>query len=388
MKAFKKKIKSGKKLASVYGEELLHRKPDANKGTYHKLLILAGSKGMAGAAVMSGLAAYRMGVGMVKYLGAEENRLVLQTALPEAMYESLSADKSDWHAQMMNALSWADAVILGPGLSQSGDALKLLRTFAACFDCSNSLNNHTDEKKEEREKAGFEQTENTAEGCAPTMQAIQPSARQQNPLQQQSSVNGQNPLQQHSSVNGQSALHERSDARGQTLALRFLLLDADALNLIAAYPELKILFHLTNADGSRPEVVITPHVGEMSRLCGKSIAAIKENAVGTAEDYAAENDVTVVLKDATTAIADSAHQLFLILDGSPALAKAGSGDVLTGAIAGAWAVTGASAAESAAMGAWLHGQAGRIAAKRYGENGVLARDTANALPLVLRDRET
>ena len=116
--------------------ELAKRDINANKGTYGRLLIIAGSKGMAGAAYLCGLGAFKTGIGMVRYLGPEENRVILQTLLPEAMYESIAyaEDKSSSHinslsnfSNIRDCLSWADALILGPGLSRSAEAGNLMR---------------------------------------------------------------------------------------------------------------------------------------------------------------------------------------------------------------------------------------------------------------------
>ena len=78
-------------------KELSERDHEANKGTYGRLTLVAGSHGMAGAAFLSGLAAFRCGIGMVKYLGPECNRTILQTLLPEAMYDALPEAAMDGH---------------------------------------------------------------------------------------------------------------------------------------------------------------------------------------------------------------------------------------------------------------------------------------------------
>ena len=76
------------RLVEKHRRALEVRAHEANKGTYGRLLIIAGSNGMAGAAYLAGLAAFRCGIGMVRYLGPSCNRTILQTLLPEAMYSS------------------------------------------------------------------------------------------------------------------------------------------------------------------------------------------------------------------------------------------------------------------------------------------------------------
>ena len=111
-------------------KELAERDHAANKGTYGRLTLAAGSNGMAGAAFLSGLAAFRCGIGMVKYLGHECNRVILQSLLPEAMYENLPEllPLSDAAAILAEKLSWGDYLVVGPGLSRSDEAKELIRT--------------------------------------------------------------------------------------------------------------------------------------------------------------------------------------------------------------------------------------------------------------------
>lgn len=94
------------------------RRPDGNKGTFGKVLVIAGFETMAGAAVLSARAALETGAGMVKVLSPLHNRSIIQTAVPELLYgEASEAEKS---------LNWADVVIIGPGLGQSIEAKEIL----------------------------------------------------------------------------------------------------------------------------------------------------------------------------------------------------------------------------------------------------------------------
>lgn len=94
-------------------QELPRRSNDSNKGDYGKILVIAGSKNMSGAAYFSARAAYVAGAGLVRVLTPEENRIILQTQLPQAMisvWEEMTDEK------LIDTINWADAVVLGPGI--------------------------------------------------------------------------------------------------------------------------------------------------------------------------------------------------------------------------------------------------------------------------------
>ena len=103
-------------------EDLLPvRRPDANKGTYGKLLVIAGAKNMAGAACLAAEAALRTGCGLVKVLSDEANRVIVQSKVPEALFASWPKDGG-----IADHLEWADAVAAGPGLGQGAQAGAIL----------------------------------------------------------------------------------------------------------------------------------------------------------------------------------------------------------------------------------------------------------------------
>lgn len=116
------------------GELLPVRRPDGNKGTFGKILLAAGSRGMAGAAVLSAEAVLRTGAGMVRVFTEEENRMILQTALPEALVSTYGEGK-EWGGQdaerLQAALSWADVIAAGPGMGTEAAALRILDTIIA-----------------------------------------------------------------------------------------------------------------------------------------------------------------------------------------------------------------------------------------------------------------
>lgn len=108
-----------------YQAMLPERRADSNKGTYGKLLIIAGSKGMSGAAYLNALAAYRTGAGLVHIYTEKDNRVILQTLLPEAV---ISTYKNYSEAEVLELLQWADAVCIGSGMGMSETSGKILET--------------------------------------------------------------------------------------------------------------------------------------------------------------------------------------------------------------------------------------------------------------------
>lgn len=130
-----------------------------------------------------------------------------------------------------------------------------------------------------------------------------------------------------------------------------LVLDADAINCLAGRAEL--------LKQKKAPVILTPHLLEMSRLCGKTVAEIQTDRFRIAREFAAEYGVTLALKDSTTVIASPDGELRMLcaesLTGS-GLAKGGSGDILAGLI-GAMLVQGASPVDAASCAVWLHGRA-------------------------------
>lgn len=108
------------------------RPEHSNKGTFGKLLIIAGSVNMAGAAIFASKAAYRCGAGLVKVYTHEENRTILQQAVPEAVISTYG--KSIDKETLISNIQWADAIVIGPGLGQSSHAkeiVKIVRTSAS-----------------------------------------------------------------------------------------------------------------------------------------------------------------------------------------------------------------------------------------------------------------
>ena len=160
------------------------------------------------------------------------------------------------------------------------------------------------------------------------------------------------------------------------LALPPLVIDADALKLLARIQNwTKIL---------PADTILTPHPGEMSVLTGLPVDEIQSERLNTAERYAREWRQVVVLKGALTVVAAPDGRSAVIPVATPALARAGTGDVLAGLIAGLRA-QGLAAYEAALCGAWIHAQAGLVAACQVGHSAsVLAGDVVRAIPDVLQ----
>lgn len=110
-------------------EKIPPRKPYSNKGTYGKVLLVAGSENMAGAAYLSAKAAYATGAGLVKIVTCEENRIILQSSLPEAIMATYH--KENWEEVLEPALEWADVIAVGPGLSIKEVSISIVESILA-----------------------------------------------------------------------------------------------------------------------------------------------------------------------------------------------------------------------------------------------------------------
>ena len=144
-----------------------------------------------------------------------------------------------------------------------------------------------------------------------------------------------------------------------------LVIDADGLNTLAKYG-VEVLKHKSC------RVILTPHPKEFSRLSGRSVGEVLSSAAEVAMGFAKEYGAVVALKNNRTLITDG-ERLALNLTGTPALAKGGSGDVLSGFLAGTCA-RGVPPFEAACVASYLFGKAGELAAEEFGEYSVTAED--------------
>lgn len=154
-----------------------------------------------------------------------------------------------------------------------------------------------------------------------------------------------------------------------------MVIDADGLNCIAGFSSI-----LKNA---KAPLILTPHPGEMSRLCGISTKEIQRDRVGHARRFSQEFSVIVVLKGARTIIAFPDGQVFVNPSGNPGMASGGMGDVLTGIIAGL-IVQGYTEGDAACAGTYLHGAAADQVAESRGPFGFLASEVMEAIPDQIR----
>ena len=273
--------------------DLLPTRPDrSHKGTFGRVLLITGSVGMAGAAYMAAMGAFRSGAGLVEIFTHEQNRTILQQLIPEAIL-SCYTDAEQLTPTLGASISRADAIVLGCGL-------------------------------------------------------------------------------------GRSELSQKAVERTLASANAPLVLDADALNIIAARPDL--LKHLDSAQ--KAQTVMTPHAAEAARLLGCSVDDVSDHACSTAQALTEQYGTCVLLKDAHSLIyAHDAGTRYVNLVGSTALSTAGSGDILAGVIGGlAAAKTNKQPMHvTAALAAYLHGLAGQRAEQSVGARAAMARDILNGL---------
>jgi NAD(P)H-hydrate epimerase len=156
-----------------------------------------------------------------------------------------------------------------------------------------------------------------------------------------------------------------------------VILDADALNLISLEPD------LLGLRSGRGPLILTPHPGEMSRLCQCTVQDVELNRLDLAITKAVEWEAVLVLKGSVTIIAAPDGRAFFNPTGNPGLGTGGTGDVLTGSIL-AWLAQGVPPLEAACLGVYLHGKAADDLATEFGWSGFTASEVADRLPKVRR----
>jgi len=150
-----------------------------------------------------------------------------------------------------------------------------------------------------------------------------------------------------------------------------MVLDADAVNCLADDPE-------SLKKKSRP-AILTPHPGEMARLCRLSTPDVQADRMGLARKFASEWDVILILKGARTVIALPDGKAFINPTGNPGMASGGMGDVLTGMVSG-FLAQGFSPEAASLAGVYIHGLCADVLSKQKGAFGFLARDMIKAIP--------
>lgn len=151
-----------------------------------------------------------------------------------------------------------------------------------------------------------------------------------------------------------------------------ILLDADGLNAFEGRPLRRL----------HAPLLVSPHYGEAARLTGRLIAEVARDPMGWARRFAAESHAIVCLKSTPMLTAAPSEPLILNATGNPGMATAGAGDALSGVVSGLLA-QGMDPPEAAALGCFVHGLAGDVAARRHGMRGMIATDIVEAIPAAL-----
>jgi NAD(P)H-hydrate epimerase len=275
--------------------ELEPRRVNSSKGDYGRLLFVAGSAGMAGAAVLGARAAIRAGAGLVTVASTENVVQVMQNSVPEATCRILSDEEGvltrNSVFEIARLVKGKTALAIGPGLGSGGDIRDVVENIVREYDVPK-------------------------------------------------------------------------------------VMDADAINAMAANAEL-----LRDKKG---EIILTPHPREFARLIDVSLAAVLKKPLELAQAFAREFGVVLVLKGATTIIANAGGETCMVAAGSPGMAKGGSGDVLTGVIGGLLA-QGLGAFESACKGVYIAAMAGEYAAEDMGEYSMTPMDECDRIPKAIRE---
>ncbi len=155
-----------------------------------------------------------------------------------------------------------------------------------------------------------------------------------------------------------------------------IVLDADGLNAFQG--------RASELNGRGRTLVITPHPGEMARLTGSMIAAVQKDRLGTARKFAREHDLIVVLKGHRTLVVQPDGEAWVNTTGNPGMATGGTGDILTGMVAGMIAQHPKNAFAAVLTAVHLHGLAGDVMRESIGEHSLVATDLLRGLPEAFR----
>jgi ADP-dependent NAD(P)H-hydrate dehydratase / NAD(P)H-hydrate epimerase len=307
--------------ASLVGPWLPARPRSAHKGTFGRVVVVAGSVNYPGAAVLSAEAAYRVGAGLVTLATPAAVQGFLVPRLPEATWLILPDETGVLSEQASEVLARemgeAQAMIVGPGIGSERTTGAFMRRLLGVEDGGHPT------------RIGFDANSHTST----TARAWPP-----------------------------------------------MVVDADGLRHLA-----KVDAWWTHLPAGS---VITPHPGEMAALTGKTIENVQQDRTGLARRSAHDWGVVVVLKGAFTVVASPDGQMGVLPFATAALAHAGSGDVLSGAIAGLMA-QGAPAWRAAVLGAYLHGRAGELAEEELQTSAaVLASDITQCLGTAIAELGT
>ncbi len=155
-----------------------------------------------------------------------------------------------------------------------------------------------------------------------------------------------------------------------------MVLDADGLNAFEG--------RAGELNGKGRTLVITPHPGEMARLTGSTVAAVQRDRLNVARTFAREHELIVVLKGHRTLIAQPDGSVWVNTTGNPGMATGGTGDILTGMVAGLMSQNREHIVDAVIAAVYLHGLAGDVARESMGEHSLVATDLVTALPEAFR----
>jgi len=319
------------------------RPADSHKGTFGKVLVVAGSGRYPGAAYLSARAAARTGAGLVTLATGRSIYGALVAASHETTFLPLPEEEwgvlgTDAAGEVHEAWTGYQALVVGPGLGQEDAVQRFLLRLLKIDESKTSV------------PVGF----------------VRPST---------SSTHERKPTTRVGFVRkaSQEAAKAEPDKHADETSTPTFVIDADALNLLA------------KSEGWSEQLqpgtaILTPHPGEMARLLGlEGPAEVNADRLGIARRAAAQWKQIVVLKGAGTVVADPDGRTAIGPVGNPALATAGTGDVLAGIIGGLLA-QGLESYDAARLGVYLHASAGRIVRDEIGEAGAIAGDLLDRIP--------
>ena len=294
---------------------------DAHKGTFGTCMIVGGSTNYCGAVLLSAESAYRVGAGLVR------------SAIPGAIYDAIAGQLPEctWIVlpHSMGVINSTASVVVQENL----DRVRVMLIGPGVG--------------QEKETLDFLKDLLQFEGAHTGKAAI--------------------------GFSSQSKIVEKTKPYEQPT----LVFDADVLKLL---PNIKNWYQTL-----KQTAVLTPHPGEMAALTGLTIDEVQKDREGVANNFAAKWGHVVVLKGAVTIIASPEGRTAFIPIATPALASAGTGDVLSGMITGLIA-QGMKVFDAAIAGAWLHARAGVAVAQKQGQTGsVTASDVIGQIPYVLKE---
>ena len=265
------------------------RRHNSHKGTFGTGLMLCGSYGMAGAAVLAARAALRSGIGIVKAALCENIYYPFTVSVPEAVCVPVKPNPRGTlcpeNLDLPNLLKGCSAALIGCGMGNNEDTARLVKELIKISEIP-------------------------------------------------------------------------------------LVIDADGINALKGGIDI--------IEKSKAPIVLTPHPGEMARLCSLTVGEVEENRAQIAKDFAVRHDCVLVLKGANTIVAAPNGEVYFNMTGNPGMSTGGSGDALAG-ITLSLLAQGFSAEYAAKAAVYLHGEAGDRAAARLGERGMLPSDLIEEL---------